>query len=213
MTVIIIVEGRRYQLMASKFSDYKFLNNTKSRNKMSDIILNQYRDLKQQHDKNITTSLTNRQNYRSSLKTRLKMSNTQNSSIYYRSVSRKCWYFNYSRRRRCLKRHYHHLHRHHHSIKCSLCAPGQFVQSWCNGSHVTRCTACPPNTYNSHNTDRIECKPCSQCGDSLFISHECTARSDTICDSCFNQRSTPYPADYELKCSQKKSLRSELQNL
>ena len=112
------------------------------------------------------------------------------------------------KKRTCLRHHkpIHHLHRHHHSLKCGLCSPGQFAQSRCNKTRSTVCASCPVNTFSPHHSTRRTCTPCSQCGFTLYILHQCTPTTDTVCDSCITQaqRGPPFSADYHVKCQTSK---------
>ena len=97
----------------------------------------------------------------------------------------------------------HHKHRHRHDLKCRQCPPGHYVSRQCNSSSAsgqTQCSACPLNTYEPHNSYKTKCENCSKCGEGLYVLHDCTAISDTVCSSCQTQRMDTTTQDYYHKC-------------
>lgn len=112
-----------------------------------------------------------------------------------------------SKRRQCIRRVLRqkrkHRHRHHHSLKCSRCSPGSFMESRCTREKDTVCTSCPQGSYTSHYSHRHQCLRCSQCGETLYILHPCSLVADAVCDSCQSatKRGPPFAEDYYLKCS------------
>ncbi|XP_046395728.1 uncharacterized protein LOC124162990 [Ischnura elegans] len=107
----------------------------------------------------------------------------------------------------------HNRHRLRHSggndVPCSKCPPGWGVIARCHprgrGDNAdaqwdTACAPCPKGFHSPHNSPTAECWPCSRCGPGLFESHPCTAKSDTVCDSCLTGRPRPLGADFDRKC-------------